>query len=278
MLATGSDSEKKKHNFVSKKGLKFEIDRASWSTYANFNQMYDGVINEFVDAGVAKKRSEPAWMNRDGILVDEKDAFGCKVTHDITDPDMIIVMNEVGRNTSQKGDGHLGGELMLCETGKYPQRKVSTKNKHYTVLGLTTLSGKPVMCCIIFAGLRENALCETGLDLEAEIIGETSDDNFLEKNTGKGKAFPGGPTCHFNGKVVPCFCHWSEKGSNTTEILRDILATLDILEVYPRTGGRIPWVLLDGYGSRFGLPFLEYICDPLYEWCIVIGVPYGTAL
>ena len=137
--------ERNKHNFVSKKGLKFEIDRASWSTYTNFNQMYDGVIKEFVESGVAKKRSQLAWMDRDGILVDEKDMFGCEVTHDITDPDMIIVMDEVGGNTSQKGDGHLGGELMLCETGKSPQRKVNTKNKHYTVLGLTTLSGKPVM-------------------------------------------------------------------------------------------------------------------------------------
>ena len=240
--------------------------------------MYNGVMSELIDTGVAKKRSKPAWMDRDGILVEEKDLLRCKVTHDVTDPDYVICMDEVGGNTSQKGDGHLGGELMLCETGKSPQRKVNTKNKHYTVLGLTTLSGKPVMCCIIFAGLRENALCETGLDLTAEIIGETSDDDFLEKNTGKGKAFPGGPTCHFNGKVVPCFCRWSEKGSITTEILRDILATLDILEVYPRTGGRIPCVLLDGHGSRFGLPFLEYITNPLHEWCILIGVPYGTTL
>ena len=32
--------KRKKDKFVSKKGLTFEIDRESWSTYANFNQMY----------------------------------------------------------------------------------------------------------------------------------------------------------------------------------------------------------------------------------------------
>ena len=42
------------HKVVSKKGLKYEIDRSFWSTYANFKQMYDGVIAEFVDTGVAR--------------------------------------------------------------------------------------------------------------------------------------------------------------------------------------------------------------------------------
>ena len=41
-----------------------------------------------------------AKMSLNGSPVDEKDMFGCEVTHDITDPDMIIVMDEVGGNTS----------------------------------------------------------------------------------------------------------------------------------------------------------------------------------
>ena len=61
-------------------------------------------------------------------------------------------------------------------------------------------------------------------------------------------------------------------------ILRDILATLDELEVFDRSRGQTPCVLLDGHGSRFGLPFLQYIVEPPHEWCVVIGVPYGTAL
>ena len=52
-------------------------------------------------------------MDRFGNEVEEKDAFGCKVTYDILLPDYIICMDEVGRNTSQKANGHIGGELML---------------------------------------------------------------------------------------------------------------------------------------------------------------------
>ena len=75
----------------------------------------------------------------DGNIVDEKDAFGYKVTYNITDPDLGIVLDEVGGNTNQKGDGYLEGELILCKTGKSTQRKINNKNKHYTVLGRTSL-------------------------------------------------------------------------------------------------------------------------------------------
>ena len=67
----------------------------------------------------------------------------------------------------------------MCEQGKTPQRKVNTKDKHYTVLAPTSLDGKPVMCCVIFTGKRVNAMCETGIDLCAEVIGDVSDDNFF---------------------------------------------------------------------------------------------------
>ena len=62
------------------------------------------------------------------------------------------------------------------------------------------------MCCIIFAGKKEQTLCETGLDLSADMIGTPEDEDFVEKNSGEGKMFPGGPTCEFLGKTIPCFC------------------------------------------------------------------------
>ena len=71
---------------------------------------------------------------------------------------------------------------------------------------------------------------------------------------------------------------WSPKGSITAQILIDIVHTLDHLGVFDRSGGKIPFLLLDGHGSRFALDFLQYIMDPLHEWAICIGVPYGTAL
>ena len=58
------------------------------------------IIVEFIDAGVVEKRTEPAWMDSGGNVVNEEDVFGCKVTHNITYMDWIIVLNEVGGNTS----------------------------------------------------------------------------------------------------------------------------------------------------------------------------------
>ena len=76
-------------------------------------------------------------MDRDGNICEEKDAFGCKVTHKITRPEYVIVFDELGGNRSQKVDGNVGGQLMLCERGKTLQRKFSTREKHYTMMGLT---------------------------------------------------------------------------------------------------------------------------------------------
>ena len=93
-------------------------------------------------------------MDAQGCEVLEELAFGCKVTHDVTRPDICFVMDEVGGNISQKGDDAIGGELQLCEAVKTLQQKISTKDKHYTVLGLTNFLGEAVMCIIIFARIE----------------------------------------------------------------------------------------------------------------------------
>ena len=53
---------------------------------------------------------------------------------------------------------------------------------------------------------------------------------------------------------------------------------MDNLNLFPRIEGLTPFVLLDGHGSRFELPFLEYINNPEHEWAVTIGVLYGTAI
>ena len=51
---------------------------------------------------------------------------------------------------------------------------------------------------------------------------------------------------------------------------------MDDCWVFDRTDGVSPFLLLDGHGSRFELPFLEYINNDEYKWRVCIGVPYGT--
>ena len=63
-----------------------------------------------IDAGLAKPIKEPYFTNREGQSVSEEEAFGCRVTLDITHPEMVLVADEVGGNTSMKGDGHVHGK------------------------------------------------------------------------------------------------------------------------------------------------------------------------
>ena len=146
------------------------------------------------------------------------------------------------------------------------------------MMGLTSLTREPVMCIIIFAGKCPNALCETGLDLHSPTVGEPSDPDFFKNKSGPGKRFPGKPTCIYLGKMVPCFCAWTEKGGVTSEVLVKMLQTLDKYEVFDREHGIVPFLVANGHGSRFELEFLQYICDPEYEWAPCIGVPCGTVL
>ena len=218
---------------VTLRGQKFELDRAEWTTYKNFDTMYESNGDEMECAGVAEKLVEPEWQNKLGETVDvESKVFGCKVTHKITNPDMCLVMDEVGNSTSQKGDGAVGGEKFVCAKGTAPKEITNTKDKHWTLIGLTALSGEPVMCVIIFAGEQPSTLLETGMDVFADVVRNNDDADFFENNSGPNKLYPGGPTCSFKGKEVPCLVRWTTKGSINGTILVEMLKTLDELGIY----------------------------------------------
>jgi hypothetical protein len=69
----------------------------------------------------------------------------------------------------------------------------------------------------------------------------------------------------------------SESGSITSEILQQVLKHLDTHLGWDRSEAT-PFLLLDGHGSRFELPFLHYIMNEEHRWRVCIGVPYGTNL
>lgn len=166
--------------------------------------MYDHVYDEMVNAGVAKNLVEPVWIDMEGTIVDREYAYGEKWTHIPTHPHMCFVSDEVGRNISMRGDGHIGGEKLICERGMTPYKKISVKERHFTVLGITLLTGEALMCVLIISGKFPSAEIETGIDICAVDIFETTDEDDLVKNTGPGKRFPCGPIFHVNGKPIPC--------------------------------------------------------------------------
>jgi hypothetical protein len=51
---------------------------------------------------------------------------------------------------------------------------------------------------------------------------------------------------------------------------------MDKLNLFDCTGGVIPFLLLDGHGSRFELPFFR-VHKKDHEWKVCIGVPYGSS-
>ena len=57
-----------------------------------------------------------------------------------------------------------------------------------------------------------------------------------------------------------------------------MLNVLDKYKLFNREHRIVPFLIADGYGSRFELQFLEYIRNPKHKWAICTGVPYGTAL
>ena len=257
------------HRLVTKRGQKFAMDRSCALTYSNVRKMYDDVYKCMVDAGVARKLD----------VISDNFPGQLKTEYELIHPEMCLVVDEVGSNISQRGDGHIAGKKYCCEKGYgVPQNKSSINDRHFTVLGFTALTGEPVLCVIIVAGVIEAYEVETGIDIDASVIGDPTDKDYFQNNAGKGKLFPKGPDCIFNGKTVPCLVRWSPSGSITSKILADCLATMDHYDLFARTDQKRPFLLLDGHGSRFELPFLQYVTNADHPWMVCQGVPYGTSL
>ena len=247
---------------TSKRGHKYELDRSNWTTYQNFKQMYDNICDALLDCKIAVPFDQSVWMNKEGQSVsrDDNDRIGMKVTIDIIRPDLCLLADEVGCNTCQKGDGHVGGKRLVCQKGCVPYKVTGKKDKHFTVMGFTNLAGEPILCVILITGKEDNFLVRTGIvdDDEVEVIGTPDDPDFVLKNTGKGKKFPGGPSCMYKGKEIPAFVEFSESGGMTGKMFVNVLKHLDELGIYDndRKQGYTPMLLVDGHDSCLDLDFL----------------------
>jgi hypothetical protein len=91
------------------------------------------------------------------------------------------------------------------------------------------------------------------------------------------RLFPMVPTCIFEGKQVPTFVCCTENGSITSFLLATMLKRIDDIGVFPyQKNLPDPFLILDGHGSRFYPPFLEYVNDKNQHWWTCVGTPYGT--
>ncbi|CAJ1929012.1 unnamed protein product [Cylindrotheca closterium] len=244
------------------RGSKQDRARKDWTTYENVQQMYELVYEQMLRAGIAVRlpESEHYWVGKEGQIVDSEDkAAGHKCTIKLIHPEYLLFGDEVGTDTAQDQDGHIGGETYIKSADGQKVELLSTKaSGRFTVMGLTAASGDPVMCIVIIAGKELAFEDYTGFDHQSEAIYDGT--KTIEENYGPGKALPGLPVCVFRGKEVPGMVAVSPKVSMTSKILKKALETLDKLGVYPRTlHGPTPMCLFDGHDSRLQVPFLEYI-------------------
>jgi hypothetical protein len=76
-------------------------------------------------------------------------------------------------------------------------------------LGLTALTGDPVICVVVIDSSKENLLVCSRIDLSCSDIDNgvrKGDDefSFIGHNKAGGKLYPGRPTCALNTKTIPC--------------------------------------------------------------------------
>ena len=224
--------------------------------------------------------NEHYWVDTADCCVESKDkAAGHKCKIKLKHPDHILFGDEVGTDTAQDGDGHIGGQTYITIGDRTINLTSSKSSNHFTLIGLTAANGDPVMCIVIIAGKELGIEAALGFDHQSDTPYDTN--KTLEENFGPGKALPGLPRCSFRGKEVPGLLAVTPKGSITSKILRKALETLDNLGIYQRSeGGPTPMIILDGHDSRLQVPFLEYVNkkkDGKSIWRACIGLPNATA-
>ena len=226
------------------------------------------------------------FVAADGLCtVDETKGTGLPSRHALEHPDDVLVVDETGNNTNQKGDGPIGGEKSVVPTdGTCNGLNGSTADHHFTTLVFQTATGKPVLCCAIMksddcpANMKLN--WKTGVDVlaagEDGIVEDSKNVSDAEVPRAAGRPCGGGPVCSFRGKRIPPIVACTKNASVTSETLVECLRHLDSCCLFTRGNGRMPFLSLDGHCSRFGLPFLQYIHGEGHKWKVCIGVPCAT--
>lgn len=271
------------NKIIRKQGRIKDIKRHTWCVYERFESMYDSVYSQMVKSNVAKELENEVLLDRNGNVVEEQsNALGLPTKYVVTDPNYILFVDETGKNTNMKSDGMVGGQRFIIPRDAVTNTGClgSTTDLHFTVLCFTAGTGEPVMCAVIFKSEQDVSKIpmswKMGINIKNNLRAGGNNAEMFALNEGEGNAMEGGPKCYFNGIVIPTFIGTSPKASITSTMLADMLRMLDTLNIFDRSTGKLPFLLLDGHHSRIEKPFLDYICDDAHKWTVCIGVPYGT--
>ena len=118
-----------------------DIKRRTWVRRENFENMYENIYNEMVEAGIAEELEEEISYEK-----------GLPSKFRLTHPDYLLFEDETGCNTNQLNDGKVGGEVFIMPkcSGDAAAPAGATTDIHFTVLPFISGTGEPVLCAIIF--------------------------------------------------------------------------------------------------------------------------------
>ena len=82
--------------------------------------MYDLTYEVWVSSRVAVKLPESDWhyVDAGGNRTTEENRVGRLVKHKLLHPEYVLFGDEVGTDTCQEDNGHIGGQLYLTVNGK----------------------------------------------------------------------------------------------------------------------------------------------------------------
>ncbi|CAB9520434.1 expressed unknown protein [Seminavis robusta] len=247
------------------RALRNNFFRQQWATHQNVEKMYDRVSEYLVEVGIARKLDSPVYRSKSGKIVNRPDqAFGFPCKFKLLHPERLLHMDV---SDSSRG--------INMYTAQKEGKATVTADILFTVSPIRNALGEPVLAVVVLQS-ESTEIPEDwklGIDIAADLLGgaDMAGVEVVRRN-------PSGPSCVVGGKEVPCFMDVSPHGGITSQVLANVLAYLDKLDVFPRDQGPLPCMILDGHNERFGVPFVRYVLDKQHEWHAFKGVPYGSHL
>jgi hypothetical protein len=156
-----------------------------------------------------------------------------------------------------------GCKYIMCKGKIEGSRTGVTSDIHFTVLAFTAGTGEVIICAVVMKlnkDIKKLPICwNLGVDVSKDVLSGKTMVEAYNLNYESG-ALIRGPKCTFKGQVLPCFVCTSQNASITSNLLVEMLKTIDNTGLLPLLNELgMPFLLFDGHHSQTSLPFLKYV-------------------
>ena len=190
----------------------------------------------------------------------------CLRKYELIHSNYLLLVDEVRSNFYCNYDNNVSKEKYILRVSNgYTIIKSNNNDYRFSVLRFISTDRQPVMYVAIIKAERLSYEQMQGIGIKMPLVEHSNLIEELNQNSSLRKRYPDGPVCTFRSKVVPCIVTCSPSRDINQKIFMEYLKKMNELGIYNRLVTKL-CILLDGYGSRFGLDFLEYVRnDVLYS-------------